>query len=88
MGNSKFLIINFLKMSNIVPLYQKEEDLLLKLKNSPEIQFTISEKPLLELAVKSKNLITFKLRFIKIYEKFILIFKVVFCQFKKKIFFF
>ena len=77
-------------MSNITPLNLKDEGesapLLLKLKNYPEIECATSEKPLLELVVKSKNLITFKLRFIKIYEKFILIFKVFSSIFLKKSF--
>ena len=57
--------------------------ILIKLKNSAETKYVVSEKSLLELPIKSKNLISFKLRYMRVYERFILIFKVNICFVKK-----
>ena len=50
--------------------------ILMKIKRIPNFKFSSMEKPLLELPMKFKTLISYKSRYMKIFENFILIFKV------------
>jgi hypothetical protein len=54
----------------------RSSPILVKIKDVPNYKYQTLERPLFELAIKSKTLISYKSRYMKIYDKFILIFKV------------
>lgn len=60
--------------------YFEEENqyspLVQKFKKLPEFVSNLTESQLLEFPVKSKNLISFKVRLMRVYKTFILFFKV------------
>ena len=67
-------------MSKLLGDGGKEEvsPILKKIKEAPNFKFSTMEKPLLELSIKFKTLISYKPRYMKIFENFMLIYKVIF----------
>lgn len=66
-------------MSNLsgIQVEDASSSILIKIKRTPNFKYSPVEKPLLELPMKFKTLISYKSRYMKIFENFILIFKVI-----------